>query len=307
MPEFFPERVIHPGKPSRRDLVPALAREPMARASRLRAQADLLNLSTEARLRLEWLIFHRTVAGGSVTATCAYFGIARSTFQRWEARFDKGIVKNLEDHSSRPHSVRSWRPDPLVLERMLALRREHPAWGKETLSAVYWSFYGETVSPWQFQRMLQTFRMSRPEGKRRPARKVSAKQRITYALRRNASQLWQLDTVHVDERPRRYVITGVEHTTKLGYAVAYERATSTAARDFAARLRYVFGVELKVVLTDNGSEFAGAFDRALKMASVDRYYSRPRRPTDNPEVERFNQTMQTEWLLGAQSSDVAQP
>lgn len=188
---------------------------------------------------------------------------------------------------------------------MLALRREHPAWGKETLSAVYFSFYGERVSAWQFQRMLQTFRMSQGRKPRVKARSDrSARQRISYALRRNATQLWQIDTVHLRERPRRYVLTAVEHTTKLGYAVAYERATSTSARDFAARLRYVFDGELKMVLTDYRSEFAGVFDQALRSASVDRYYSRPRRPTDNPEVERFNQTLQTEWQEDA--ADVRQ-
>lgn len=53
---------------------------------------------------------------------------------------------------------------------------------------------------------------------------------------------------------------------------------------------------IDVVLTDNGSEFAGIFGRVLERAEVVRYYSRPRRPTDNPECERFNQTMQVEWL-----------
>jgi transposase InsO family protein len=38
-----------------------------------------------------------------------------------------------------------------------------------------------------------------------------------------------------------------------------------------------------------------------------RYYSRPGRPTDYPEVERFNRTLQREWLdAGNHTLDVGQ-
>jgi hypothetical protein len=116
---------------------------------------------------------------------------------RWRRRFGFGSLRALEDESSARKTKRGWHPDPLVLERMLALRRRYPHWDKETLAAVYSSWYGERISPWQFQRMIRQFRMTRPSrrgaGNRRRHRTV--KQRTSYATRRNARQLWQLDTV----------------------------------------------------------------------------------------------------------------
>lgn len=39
-----------------------------------------------------------------------------------------------------PHSPALLAAGPQVLERMLALRRQYPAWGKETLAAVYFAW-----------------------------------------------------------------------------------------------------------------------------------------------------------------------
>lgn len=291
---FFPETVYYPPKPAKhwRGLSAPLAPEPLGQAARWRAQAEVLGLSKDARLRVEWMVFYETVAGRNAAATARYFGTSRESFYRWYRRFGGGNVRALEDQPSVPKTARSWQPDPLILERMLALRRKHPQWGKETLAAVYAAYYEERVTAHQFGRMIERFSMQR-KPRPRARRPVPPKPRISYAVRRGAKQLWQLDTVALGRKS--YVVTGVEHATKLGYAVAYERASSKNARDFLWRLRYVFGGPVRLVLTDNGTEFAGLFEKACSSGRVRRYYSRPRRPTDNPEVERFNQTLRREW------------
>lgn len=303
--QFFPERVFFHGPKQTEPGYPAkLVKEPGTGADRLRKQAVLLDLSAKARLRLEWLIFWEA-SGRNASKTAQYFGISRETLYRWIRRFSKGSVAALEDGSHVAQRKRSWQPDPVVLERMLSLRRTYPQWGKETLAAVYESFYGERVSPWQFQRMIERFRLQRPKRRRLTARtRGPARPRVSYKIRKNASLLWQLDTIHLGSC--RYVIAAVEHATKLGFARAYPRATSGASRDFLRRLSAVFGSRqpISLVLTDNGSEFEGVFAQALKDAEISRLYSRPRRPTDNPEAERFNQTLLDEWYEGNGTRDL---
>jgi len=48
--------------------------------------------------------------------------------------------------------------------------------------------------------------------------------------------------------------------------------------------------------TDNGSEFALEFEGATTKLGIQRYFSRVKTPKDNPEIERFNQTLEYEWL-----------
>jgi Helix-turn-helix domain len=77
-------------------------RRPQAAERLLGAQ-----LSREAKPRLRWLDDART---HSVAQTCRHFGIARSTFSRWQRRYDPKHLASLANRSSRPHRCRrpSW-------------------------------------------------------------------------------------------------------------------------------------------------------------------------------------------------------
>jgi len=48
--------------------------------------------------------------------------------------------------------------------------------------------------------------------------------------------------------------------------------------------------------TDNGSEFTLEFEKATAKLSIQRHFSRVKTPKDNPEIERFNETLEYEWL-----------
>jgi transposase InsO family protein len=54
--------------------------------------------------------------------------------------------------------------------------------------------------------------------------------------------------------------------------------------------------------TDNGSEFAWDFERAIVESGIQRYSSRVKTPKDNPEIERFNETLEYEWLYDSNLS-----
>jgi transposase InsO family protein len=50
------------------------------------------------------------------------------------------------------------------------------------------------------------------------------------------------------------------------------------------------------VQTDNGSEFALHFDRACEKMKLERFHTYPRSPKMNAHVERFNRTLDEEFL-----------
>jgi transposase InsO family protein len=54
--------------------------------------------------------------------------------------------------------------------------------------------------------------------------------------------------------------------------------------------------------TINGSEFALEFEKATIKLKIQRYSSRVKTPKDNPEIERFNQTLEYEWLYDSNLS-----
>lgn len=63
-----------------------------------------------------------------------------------------------------------------------------------------------------------------------------------------------------------------------------------------ARLIYLSDGDIKIIHSDNGSEFAGEFEKACFELGIQQIYSRVKIPKDNPALERFNWTVQDEWM-----------
>jgi transposase InsO family protein len=61
-----------------------------------------------------------------------------------------------------------------------------------------------------------------------------------------------------------------------------------------------FGYPVKKVQTDNGSEFALHFDTACTELHIDHFWNYPRHPKQNAFIERFNRTIQEEWVESRQ-------
>lgn len=255
-------------------------------------------LSLKAQIRLEWIIFYYTVGKENAVMTAKHFGIARSVFYHWFSRFNETKLETLEDKSSKPKTTRKWQPDPIVLARMIKLRKEFIHWSKIKLSVVYRTRYGEEISSWQFQRVIEEFSLYPKRKSRTYAKNGAKKQLITFEIRQKAEDLFSVDTkvLHLFGL-KYYIITAIGHTGKLAYARAYWSHSSKVAADFLDRLEYLVGEDnLAIILTDNGSEFRKDFDEACRKKNLRRYYSRVRTPKDNPEVERFNRTLIYEWL-----------
>jgi transposase InsO family protein len=85
----------------------------------------------------------------------------------------------------------------------------------------------------------------------------------------------------------------------------YTTKHSRNAADFIQRLAYLLDYELWNTCHDNGSEFAKEFQEAIETLGLGDYWSRPATPKDNPVNERFNRTIQEEFVnLGNMTDDV---
>ena len=89
-------------------------------------------LSRAARTRLQWMLFY-LFNGRNAAHTCRHFGISRQTFYRWRRRFDRHDLTTLEERSHRPRHIRQPTWTPALAERVLALRKQYPCWGKDKL------------------------------------------------------------------------------------------------------------------------------------------------------------------------------
>ena len=269
------------------------------RWSRIRKMAEIVHLSDRAKLRLEWMIFYHTASKDNATLTAKHFSISRSKFYFWFNRFDEQNLLSLEDKNSEPTNVKKWNPDPIVLERMINLRKQYPHWSKIKLAIVYQRLYHEKISSWQFQRTIQTFKLYPTKTKLIKDKRKRKKSRllITKELRHTTANLFSFDTKIVYLFGLKYyILVAIGHNTKLSYCRAYRSHSSTMTVDFLQRLLYLVEGKVEAILSDNGSEFQRHFINACEQLKITRFNSRVRTPKDNPEVERMIKTLTYEWL-----------
>jgi len=270
-----------------------------------RSLAIYWNISSKARERLEWMIFYHSVGNQSVKAVSEYFGISRKTFWKWKSRFNPHIIQSLEEKSKAPKAKRVWTVTAIEERRMVGLRLESKCkWGKEKLKREYLKRYHETVSTNKIQKVINVNKLypdpseHKKKYKRLRSRNSKPKTRIKEFIKLEPSAIvWHTDSVVIWwYGVRRIIFTAIEDRTKLSYARIYESASSRQAKDFLKRLVYLTGEGIKVIHSDNGGEFRGEFEKACEELNIKQVYSRVKTPKDNPFLERFNWTIQDEWL-----------
>ena len=91
----------------------------------------------------------------------------------------------------------------------------------------------------------------------------------------------------------------IDDHTRLAYAEVLPTLTAGCAVAFLRRAVHWFadrGVEVKAVMTDNGSSYtAFAHRHALAELGLRHLRTRPYRPRTNGKAERFIQTLLNEW------------
>ena len=262
-------------------------------------------LSEKAKLKLEWIIFYQTVGKENALLTAKHFGINPKTLHKWKKRFNEKDLLTLEEKSRAPFKTRQRDISLLQRERIRNLRKEHLRWGKLKLRERYEELYGENISSWKFQVVTMEENLyfdkatMQKQRKRKKQTQRKPKNRIHTLLKENrVNFLWHVDTVvfTLTQGGYRYLLTAIDDYSKLAYARLYTTHSSRQAADFLRRLHFLTEGEIINLHHDNGSEFQKDFEKACRDLSLPQWYSRVRTPKDNAVLERFNRTIQEEFV-----------
>ena len=260
-------------------------------------------LSPSAQIKLEWIIFYHTIGTGNVKKTAAHFGICRKTLHKWLGRFDETNLRTLEEKSKAPNSVRQRDISPWEEGRIIKLRMSHIRWGKMKLQRLYIREHDEYISSWKIQKVIESRNLywdkQKMEKQRKKRLKGQPKNRITkLPISKDINYLWHIDTVILTMTAGgyRYLLTAIDQVSKLAYARLYRTHHSKYAKNFLLRLEYLTDKGIINIHHDNGSEFAKDFTAACRELNLPQWYSRVRTPKDNAVLERFNRTIQEDFV-----------
>lgn len=265
-------------------------------------------ITEKAQKRLKILVFWEKY--GERAAEEA-FSVKRRTLYLWKKKLkEKGSLIALNDQSKAPKIKRRRLWDWRILEEIKRLREKYPNLGKEKLYPLLKIFcvnlnivcpkprtVGRIIKDLGGLRIYPQKVSHFGKIKKLNCRKVLRKPKDFKVL--YPGHLIALDTVEIFVGGlRRYVITFEDIYTRFGFAWATASHASLAAKEFfdLCQKAFPYSFNFLYVLTDNGSEFKKHFSEELKKQHLIHYHTYPRMPKMNSHLERFNRTIQEEFI-----------
>ena len=92
-------------------------------------------LTEQAKQRIKVFDWHKA-HGNNSSLTARHFGIGRMTLFRWQKRIDKLGLLGLNESSRKPKRLRLPITPWSIVARIVALRKQYPAWSKHKLAAI---------------------------------------------------------------------------------------------------------------------------------------------------------------------------
>jgi transposase InsO family protein len=264
-------------------------------------------ISTEAKKRAHILTFWKKYG---YDATYEAYAVKERTLFDWQRKLKKrhGKLESLNNGSRAPKQARRRRWDYRIVEEITRLRDAHPNLGEKKLYPLLAAYCATHALICPKPATIGNI-MKDKGGMRTVPQRITGTGRIVTARRVNVLRkpkdvridnpgaLVALDTIVVIIHGKRYYIVTVEDIySRFAFAWATTSHASRAAEEFFRMWQAVFPYATTFVLTDNGSEFKKHFAARLLELQITHYHTYPRTPKMNAHVERFNRTIQEEFV-----------
>lgn len=263
-----------------------------------------------ARERLKIIEFYKE--HGEKTTRQA-FGVGRDTIWIWKKRLkeSRNFLASLIPSSTVPKTQRTMTTDPKIISEIRKLREEYPGLGKdkikpilkkyclkEGLAPISTSTIGKVIkrNNFFFQKAGRIYHDPNSGWAKNKAKRAK-RNRVRYAPKPNAVGYLEMDTIlRFVDGIRYYFYTVIDVKGKFAFALPYKHLNSQNTVDFFKKVEYVFPFLIKTVQTDNGLEFLGDFEDYLEKRSIPHVFTYPRCCRINGVVERFNRTIQENFI-----------
>jgi transposase InsO family protein len=246
-------------------------------------------------------------------ATKEAFGADRKVISRWRKRLKDsgGSLVALIPHSTRPHRVRRSNTPPEIVVFIKEMREEYPHLGKEKLKplldkycfekglkSISESSIGNIIKRHKFFYQKTGRIYHDPNSKwAQKAVKKAKRLKIKHPLKPEDFGHIVSDTLQrITDGVKDYFYSAIDAKLKFALTLNYKRLTSRNMKDFYFRFKSVYPGVIKSWQSDNGTENLGEFDDQLKRDGMPHYFSYPRCPKINTYIERYNRTIQEEFI-----------
>lgn len=261
------------------------------------------DISDVARFRLHVLNFYYKYG---YTKAIDAFGVKKSTLYDWKKSFEDSGKKlvSLVPKSTRPHRTRTMTMDWRLVEFIRELREKYGSISKYKIKPFLDEYakelgvesYSETKIGKVIKRRNFFFEKgAKPKRKRRlpliTRLKKSPKEKKPGYIEMDSITLYVLGKKY-------YFICAIDVVTKFAWCKLVKSLSSKQAKSALIEFRQEYRYKVRAIQTDNGSEFLKHFHKYLEEEKIKHEFAYPRSPKVNGVVERFNRTIQEEFITG---------
>lgn len=232
-------------------------------------------------------------SGLPIKKACKQYGISDASFYTWRKKLAADAEKTQE-----PDQTEAGRNNNTeAVEKLLALKKEHPYYGVVKLSKQLLRTYGLNLHPGKVKRVLdehgfktETLAKAPPKGTRR-------------FERLNPCELWMMDIMYyrLKKEGRFYLISILDDYSR--FNVAHKVCTTQNADNVIGVVQEAvetYGLPNQL-LTDRGSQFyswkgINSFQTLLGNLGVEHIVTRAQSPQTIGKIESFHRNIQKELL-----------
>ena len=242
------------------------------------------------------------------TVSLAFPGVSKASAFRWKKRYIESgkRLSSLLPISTKPKKIREMVVPYQIFGFIKQLRKKYPRISKykikpfldiyceeNNLRKYSVSWIGKVIT-------LYKFFFNTRKCVRRKRRKNKQVTRVKYCPKQKDIDLGylQLDGIKVYfESKNYYFLSCIELKSRQSWAKRVGSLSSKNAKEFLKEILSSVNYQIHTIQTDNGSEFKGLFDQAIEeLGNTKHVWSYPKSPKTNGYVERFNWTIQDEFI-----------
>jgi transposase InsO family protein len=286
--------------PTWRTVLPRLKFKDYAGWMKTFHNAFSFDLSDAAKFRLHVLNHYYQFGWKSA---CNAFHVGKSTLYDWKGAYEHSgkRLDSLIPAHTRPHQTRTMQTDWRLIDFISSFRKQHGNSDKRKVK-VFLDVYAQElgISSLGLSTIGKIIRRKKLFAKiktRRRLKTLSGVKRVKHAPRVTLPGYIQMDSITVYAIDQRFCFMSViDIFTKYAWVKRVPALSSLQAVATLEEFRTHFPGRVTTIQTDNGSEFLGSFHEHVATLKIPHEFIYPRSPKINGVVERFNRTIQEEFI-----------
>lgn len=231
------------------------------------------------------------------------FGVPKSTLYDWKRVFERSGKKpvSLVPKTTRPHKTRTMTTDHRLVEFIKQMRKEYGNVGKDIIKPFldeYAASIGiESIGKTTIGKIIKRKGFTYEKRVKTRRKTKYSRLRIRRSPKVNKPGYIQMDSIvlYINKERHLFMCT-IDIFTKYALVKRVNTLSSKNAKKTFKAFQESSPSKVHTVQTDNGSEFLANFHKYLEEEDIKHKFIYPRLCKVNGVVERFNRTVQEEFI-----------